>query len=122
MKSFFLAACICLFFVEYPVISHAQRIGRANEIWKTIKTEHFDVIVNADQLDLGLYYARAAEQAYQNLSGVFSAMTEKIVIVVNDTTDISNGYATRIPYPYIMAFSVPVGDHDALSEAGDWAH
>lgn len=108
--------------IALPTISHAQRIGHSNEIWKTIKTEHFDVIVNAEQLDLGLYYARAAEQAYQNLSGIFSEMTEKIVIVVNDTTDVSNGYATRIPYPYIMAFSVPVGDHDALSEAGDWAH
>lgn len=79
-------------------------------------------MVNAEQLDLGLYYARAAELAFHNLSGVFTNLTERIVIVVNDTTDISNGFATRIPYPYIMAFSVPVGDHDALSESGDWAH
>lgn len=118
---------IILFFFKVLVIclltykSHAQRIGQPEEKWQTISTPHFDIIINENQLDLGRYYAVAAERAYYHLSGVFSQMTSKIVIVVNDTTDVSNGYATRIPYPHIMAFSVVTGDHDSLSEAGDWA-
>ena len=125
MKSFFSASSFfaILFVVLFIALkAPAQRIGHYDENWKTIKTEHFDVVVNATQLDLGLYYARAAEMAFHNLATVFTNMTERIIIVVNDTTDVSNGFATRIPYPYIMAFSVPVGDHDALSESGDWAH
>lgn len=102
-------------------ISSAQLIGQHDQTWKTIKTEHFDVVISAEQHDLGLYYAQAAEKAYQNLSGVFSQMTERIVLIVNDTTDVTNGFATRIPYPYIMAYSVPSNEHDSLSEAGDWA-
>ncbi|MBC7421720.1 MAG: hypothetical protein H7328_13405 [Bdellovibrio sp.] len=99
----------------------AQRIGFSFESWKVIKTEHFDVIFSAEQQDLGLYYAQAAEKAYANLATVFTNRTDHMVLVVNDTTDISNGYATRIPYPLIMAYSVQIGDHESLSEAGEWA-
>jgi hypothetical protein len=101
--------------------SLAQRIGYHDENWKIIRTEHFDVIVSAKQQDLGLYYAHAAERAYQDLSAVFNNRTKKIVLIVNDTTDQPNGFATRIPYPHIMAYTVPVSEHDSLSEAGDWA-
>ena len=113
---FYLISC-CL--ISNPAI--AQRIGHSDEEWKTLTTEHFDIIVNAKQLDLGRYYAFVAEKAYQNLSKVFTHMTTRMVIVVNDTTDVPNGYATRIPYPHIMAYSVVAGDHDSLSESGDWA-
>ena len=112
------------YFISYCLLSNpafAQRIGHSNEEWKIIKTEHFDVVVNAKQLDLGRYYAFVSEKAYKNLSQVFTHMTERMVIVVNDTTDVPNGYATRIPYPHIMAYSVVAGDHDSLSESGDWA-
>ena len=120
MKNIFL----CISFVVFALFSQesaAQRIGRWDENWKIIKTRHFDVVYNAKQPDLGRYYAEVAERAYSNLSGVFTQNTEKIVLIVNDTTDVANGYATRIPYPHIMAYSVVAGDHDSLSEAGDWA-
>lgn len=100
--------------------AHAQRIGHNDEAWRIIRTQHFDIVVNSQQLDLGRYYARAAETAYSELSTVFDRMTERVVIVINDTTDVSNGYATRIPYPHIMAYSVQTGDHDWLAENGDW--
>ena len=102
-------------------ISSAQLIGHYDQAWKIIKTEHFDIVISAEQHDLGLYYAHAAEKAYKNLAGVFSQLTERIVLIVNDTTDVTNGFATRIPYPHIMAYSVPTNEHDSLSEAGDWA-
>lgn len=100
--------------------AHAQRIGHNDENWRIIRTPHFDIVVNSQQLDLGRYYARAAESAYSELSNVFDNMTERVVVVINDTTDVSNGYATRIPYPHIMAYSVQNGDHDWLAENGDW--
>lgn len=100
--------------------SHAQRIGLASENWKTIRTEHFDIIFTAKQQDLGLYYANQAEKAYANLATVFINLPQRVIVVVNDTTDVSNGYATRIPYAHIMVFPVPIGEHESLSEAGDW--
>ena len=118
IKFFALFFLINVFFVSH---SWAQRIGFSSEEWKIIKTAHFDIIFSAQQQDLGLYYAQVAEQAYANLATVFSHTTDHLVIVVNDTTDISNGYATRIPYPLVMAYSVQIGDHESLSESGEWS-
>ena len=105
----------------FNLSSYAQRIGFSDDVWKTIKTEHFDIIFSAQQQDLGLYYAQVAEKAYQNLQTVFTEKPTRTVIVVNDSTDASNGYATRIPYPLIMAYPVLINDHDSLTEAGEWA-
>ncbi len=110
-----------LFTLAFHSLSPAQRIGLPTENWKIIKTPHFDVVFTAKQQDLGLYYANVAERAYENLATVFiNRPNDRIVLIINDTTDLSNGYATLIPYAHIMAFSVPVGEHDSLSEAGDW--
>lgn len=119
MKKIFGLILLCLNF--FTLNSFAQRVGSSEQTWKTIKTEHFDVVFSAEQQDLGLYYAETAERAYQNLATVFTERPDRTVIVVNDSTDLSNGYATRIPYPLIMAFPVQVSDHDSLSEAGEWA-
>lgn len=110
-----------LFFITAFFACNFLKAKSNQETWKTIKTEHFDVIVSARHYDLGLYYAHAAEKSYQNLSTVFTNLTKKIVLVVNDTTDVPNGYATRIPYPHIVVYAVPVNDHDSLSESGNWA-
>jgi hypothetical protein len=101
--------------------SSAERIGLSDESWKRIRTEHFDIIFTAKQQDLGLYYANQAEFAFENLSTVFTNRPKKIVMILNDTTDISNGYATRIPYAHIMVYTAPIGDHESLSESGEWA-
>lgn len=105
----------------FAFTSQAQRVGFADENWKTIKTEHFDIIFSAEQQDLGLYYADVAEKAFQNLQTIFTEKPSRTVLVVNDKTDASNGYATRIPYPFIMAYAVQINDHDSLSESGEWA-
>ncbi|MGZ3689884.1 MAG: TolB family protein [Pseudobdellovibrio sp.] len=117
---FLIHVVVALMGFSFTSVAHAQRIGQYDENWQIIKTPHFDVIVNAKQLDLGRYYAVAAERAYANLSTVFDQLAPKVVLIVNDTTDVSNGYATRIPYAHIMAYSVLSSDHDSLSEAGDW--
>lgn len=119
MKNCFHLLFFSLVFITHSV-SSAQRIGLSSENWKIIKTEHFDVIFTAKQQDLGLYYANVAEKAYENLASVFINRPERTIIIVNDTTDISNGFATLIPYAHIMAFAVPVGEQDSLSESGDW--
>ncbi len=110
-----------LFFFLFLFLARADRIGFSDEEWKTIRTEHFDVVFTAKQQDLGLYYANIAELAYANLATVFINRPGRIILIVNDTTDISNGYSTLIPYAHIMAYTVPIGDQESLSEAGEWA-
>lgn len=112
---------ISIIILTFSQTSHSERVGLSDEKWKTLRTEHFDVIFSAQQQNLGYYYAEVAEAAYKNLATVFTNPVERLVLVVNDTTDISNAYATVIPYPLIMAYPVQVGAHDSLSEAGEWA-
>ncbi|AZZ35800.1 hypothetical protein CIK05_02950 [Bdellovibrio sp. qaytius] len=49
------------------------------------------------------------------------APREKIVVILNDSTDSPNGFTTLLPYPYIMIYPVQAGRDDALSESAEWA-
>lgn len=90
--------------------------------WKTLNTPHFEVIFNAEQQDLGQLYAEKLEKAYKDLSPFFHSMPEKTIVVINDKTDVTNGYATPIPYGHIMAYPVLPGPEDSLADTGDWAY
>lgn len=89
--------------------------------WKTLHTPHFEVIYNAKQQDLGKLYAEKLEKAHAELKLIFPSMRQKTVVVINDKTDVTNGYATRIPYPHIMAYPVLPGPEESLADTGDWA-
>jgi len=117
-----LYALLCLFLVTLIDKSYAQRIGHSSQPWKMIITEHFEIFYSAQHQDLGLYYSRIAEQSYKEITTVFTEKPiEKIVVIINDSTDVSNGFTTLIPYPYIMIYPVQVGPYDTLSESGEWA-
>lgn len=106
---------------SFPFSSLAQLEVSPEIEWKTLKTPHFEIIFNAKQQDLGLLYAQKLEKAYYALHSYFHSFPEKTVVVINDKTDITNGYATRIPYPHIMAYPVLPGPEDSLADTGDWA-
>jgi len=89
--------------------------------YKTISTPHFEIIYNAEQQELGELYAKKIEEAYSLLAPIFVATPEKTLIIINDKTDATNGYATRLPYPHIMAYPVLPGPQESLGEAEDWA-
>ncbi len=86
-----------------------------------LKTAHFDIVVNARQQDLGQLYAQKLEAAYEFLNPLFTDKPARTVVIINDKTDVTNGYATPIPYPHIMAYPVLSGPSESLSESGDWA-
>lgn len=103
---------------------HAQafRIGTSEDRWITINTEHFKIIFPESQKSLGLHYAKTAEKNLQDLSKIFTDIPPVITIIINDSTDVSNGYATVLPYPHIMIYPVQIGEESSLSEAGEWAN
>lgn len=89
--------------------------------FKKITTPHFEIIYNAEQQDLGDLYAKQLERAYSVLSPIFAMQPEKTLVIINDKTDVTNGYATRVPYPHIMTYPVLPGPQESLSESGDWS-
>ncbi|MNJ92664.1 translocation protein TolB [compost metagenome] len=106
----------------FPVLTLAQLEVPSDLKWRTITSPHFEVIYNAEQQDLGLLYASKLEYAFEKLQPYFSVVPKlRTVVVINDKTDVTNGYATRIPYPHIMAYPVLPGPQDSLADTGDWA-
>ncbi|MFN9066919.1 MAG: hypothetical protein ACK5V3_06800, partial [Bdellovibrionales bacterium] len=66
--------------------------------------------------------ARQLEKAHAYLSRFFITMPQgRIPIVLNDSTDLANGFATRVPYPYSMLFPVLPDLNDSLSEPAEWS-
>ncbi|MGE5084838.1 MAG: TolB family protein [Bacillota bacterium] len=108
------------------LLCFSQKINAQWEVqpkihWKTLTTPHFEVIFDAEQQDLGLLYGEKLEKAYEQLRPYFTEAPERTIVVINDKTDITNGYATRIPYPHIVAYPVLPGPEDSLADTGDWA-
>ena len=109
---------LCVFLSS---VASAQLEVPPNLNFKKIRTAHFDIIYNAERQDLGLLYAEKLEKAHAYLAHFFSKVPERTVVIINDKTDITNGYATRVPYPHIMAYPVLPGPEESLADSGDWA-
>lgn len=109
------------FLFTLPLSTFAQLEVPPDLEWKTLTTPHFQIIFNAKQQDLGLLYAEKLEKAYALLHTYFLSLPETTVVIINDKTDVTNGYATRIPYPHIMAYPVLPGPEESLADTGDWA-
>ncbi|MGZ3770120.1 MAG: TolB family protein [Bdellovibrio sp.] len=120
-KKFILRLIQLSVFLLHPLLSLAQLEVSPDIKWKTLATPHFEIIYNAKQQDLGFLYAEKLEKAYYSLQSYFHSFPEKTIVVINDKTDITNGYATRIPYPHIMAYPVLPGPEESLADTGDWA-
>lgn len=91
-----------------------------NTNWQTIETPHFSIHFDSRHYDLAVKYAEFAEQAYTTTAPVFRAWPEKTVIVLDDSTDLANGYALSIPFPMIASYPVLPTALDSISDYGNW--
>lgn len=89
--------------------------------WKVLSSEHFDLIYDAKQQDLALFYLVRLESAWSKLATLWSIRPERIPIAIVDRTDLTNGYATPLPYAHSVFFPVLPGPLESISEMGDWA-
>lgn len=106
--------------VLFPSRSFTQEAPPSYE-FKTIETAHFFIIYEKQQEPIGQFVANKLETAYKALDPFFSQKPKKTTVIINDRTDIANGYATRIPYPHIMIYPVLPTATESLSDYGDWA-
>lgn len=90
--------------------------------WKIIETPHFEIIYDANHQSLAYVYAAAAERAHTLLAPLFNNDTpKKTVLVLDDSTDSANGFATPIPRSMIGVYPVLPSAMDFLSYYGDWS-
>lgn len=90
--------------------------------FKTIETPHFYVVFDEKKMDVGFFTAGALERAYKALDPYFTQKPKKTTVIINDRTDLTNGYATRIPYPHIVIYPVLPNTSESLADYGDWAY
>ncbi|MFN7728484.1 MAG: hypothetical protein ACK5P7_04955, partial [Bdellovibrio sp.] len=89
--------------------------------WKTARSAHFNLIYDARQQELAAYYLVRMERAWSQLQTVWKVLPERLTVILNDRTDLTNGYATALPYAHVMLFPALPGPMESISELGDWA-
>lgn len=96
----------------------------ANSQWKTHRDESadfsFDLIYNAKHQELAELYIQKIKQSYKFFKPFIKTYPDRVVIVLRDQTDLTNGYATPIPYPHMVLYPVLPNSVDSLSETSDW--
>lgn len=90
--------------------------------WKVIKTPHFEVIYDAKQHQIAQQYAGYAEYSFDLLSPIFKEFPDKTVVVIDDSSDQANGYATRLPYPLINVRPVLPEQSETIGMYGNWGY
>lgn len=88
--------------------------------WKTLSTPHFEIVFDAKHYETAKKYALRLEFNHSLLKTYYQEWPEKTVVVLNDNTDLANGYATPIPYFHIVLYPVLPSSHDTISEYSDW--
>lgn len=108
--------------VILPVLFTQKSIGGVDPKieWETLSSPHFEVIYDARHYQTARQYALRLELNHKLLSSYFKESPEKTIVIINDNTDLANGYATHLPYPHIMAYPVLPSAHDSISEYSDW--
>lgn len=88
--------------------------------WKKIETDHFTIVFDSKHYALASAYAKNAEQAFKATTPVFSIWPRKTTILIDDETDVANGFATGVPYPMIAVFPVLPTSLDSIGDYGNW--
>lgn len=112
---------ICIVsFILYSSHTLAQFEVPPQEKYKTQRSGLFEVVYNAQQQELADFYLDKLLEAERILRKDFELFPSKVIVVLNDKTDVTNGYATRIPYPHLMIYPVIPGPTESLADYGDW--
>ena len=91
--------------------------------WKTRESDHFVIHFREDQSESADKSLNIAERVHNELVPFFGyEPEEKTQMVLVDDFDLSNGWATVIPYAQIRLFSSPPEDVNSLESNDDWLH
>ncbi len=89
--------------------------------WQTFRTTHFEIIFPKTHTDLAREYALQAERSYEILAPIFGETPDRTLLILDDSTDATNGLATAIPQATIYVNPALPAGGEALGHAGNWA-
>ena len=113
------AALVCL--VKGLAVVSPAAAQAPDENWRVVNTEHFRIIYPQELDSVASRIANHAEWAYQGLEAQFDeAPRATIDIVVSDHSDMSNGFATVIPWNRITLLASPPMEGFELAYFDNW--
>ena len=114
----------CILFTTLLLTPARPAAGQAvppNEDWRQLSSEHFVITYPQGLLELGARAATSAERAYDLLADRFvNAPKGRIQILLTDHADLTNGFATPVPYNQVTIFVRPPMQGGAISYFDDW--
>ena len=91
-----------------------------DESWRSLETSHFRVTFPEGMDPLAHRAAASAERAFEALAEVFLDPPDGLIeLLLTDHSEVSNGFATSVPYNRIVVFVRPPME-GVLSHFDDW--
>ena len=115
-RIFLLAALVC---GSAPRLVAADRYDPRLR-FRTIRTEHFDVHAHQGEEALARRLAVIVERVRQKFQPVFGVPRGRVQVILVDQTDLSNGWATPVPYDAIEITAVPPAAESLIGNTTDW--
>lgn len=101
-------------------VSPARAVDPGLE-WFTLTTPHFRVHYHAGEEALARRTAQTAERLQPRLSRDLAWRPGgRTDLVLDDESDLANGFATAFPYDRMQIYAVPPDAVDGLEDYGDW--
>lgn len=103
-------------------VSTASAAGRYDPRlrFRTIRTPHFDVHAHQGEEALARRLAGIVERVRQEFVPVFGVARGRVQVILVDQTDLSNGWATPVPYDTIEITAVPPASETLIGNTTDW--
>lgn len=89
--------------------------------WKQARLGSFQLVYDAQHQEIAEIYAARLLKLERELHSQWPVLPKKTLVVLNDRTDLTNGYATFLPYPLMMLYPVLPTTQDSIGEFDDWA-
>jgi dipeptidyl aminopeptidase/acylaminoacyl peptidase len=89
--------------------------------WHTMYTPHFRIHFYDDERKLADHAAIIAERAYRLITRYLNWQPSgRVNITLNDQTDVTNGFASSVPFNFIYGYGAPPGAIDELDDFDDY--
>lgn len=88
--------------------------------FRTLRTEHFDIHAHQGEAAMARRLASIAERAWRRLQPVLGVPRGRVQVVLVDQTDLSNGWATPVPYNTIEITAVAPPPESIIGNTTDW--
>src|SRR5687768_9903131 len=88
--------------------------------FRTLRTENFDIHAHQGEETLARRLAAIAERARRRFQPILGLPRGRVQVILVDQTDLSNGWATPVPYNTIEITAVPPPPESIIGNTTDW--